>query len=183
MSKRIVDACCLINFFAAGNEESIFQTCGQFWIPAQVQNETLRVRRADEDDPAALVWQEIDLNEAVAAGYLHTCQLEGQAEIDAFVRFAMQLDDGEASCLAIALSRGWTVATDDRKARRIASENGIALISTPEVIQRWVDANSASGTDAGDLLRKIERFAKFRPRRSDPLYGWWVGLVDSSQDE
>ncbi len=31
-----------------------------------------------------------------------------------------------------------------------------------------------------DVLKKIELFAKFRPRRSDPLYGWWVGLTETT---
>jgi hypothetical protein len=178
MSERIIDACCLINLYASGEETSIFRACGEFWIPIQVQNEALRIRRVDEDDPTRLVSQDIDLGDAMNSGHVRTCQLEGQNEVDAYVRFAMQLDDGEASCLAIAESRGWTVATDDRKARRIASENGISQISTPELILKWVDATSPSETAIAELLRRIERFARFRPRRDDPLYGWWIGLSE-----
>ncbi len=179
MSERIIDACCLINLYASGKESSIFQACGEFWVPTQVQNEALRIRRVDEDDPARLVSQETDLGEAIAAGHIQMCQLEGQDEVSGFVRFAMQLDDGEASCLAIALSRGWTVATDDRKARRIASENGIALISTPELIRRWVDAMRPSKTTVSEILQRIERFSRFRPRRADPLHGWWTSLSEA----
>ena len=180
MSERIIDACCLINLYATGTEDSILQACGGFWVPAHVQNEALRIRRFDEDDPTRLVPQDIDLGDAISAGLIQTCQLEGQDEVDAFVRFAMELDDGEASCLAIAMLRGWTVATDDRKARRIASKNGIALIGTPELIQRWVDATSPSQATVSDVLKKIELFAKFRPRRSDPLHGWWTGLTEKT---
>ena len=180
MSERIIDACCLINLYASGKESSIFQACGKFWVPTQVRSEALRIRRVDEDDPTRLVSQDIDLGDATAAGFIQACQLEGQNEKDAFVRFAMQLDDGEASCFAIAMSRGWTVATDDRKARRIASENGIALISTPELIQRWVDAASPTEETVADVLKKIELFARFRPRRSDPLHSWWTDLTDTT---
>lgn len=179
MSERIIDARCLINLYASGKESSIFQACGEFWVPNQVQNEALCIRRVDEDDPTRLVSQEIDLGDAIAAGHIQKCQLEGQDELDAFVRFAMELDDGEASCLAIAKSRGWTVATDDRKARRIASESGISLISTPELIQRWVDSTSPDEATAGALLRRIERFARYYPRRGDPLHGWWTGLGET----
>lgn len=181
MAERIIDACCLINLYATGTEDSIFQACGGFWVPAQVQNEVLRIRRFDDDEPTRLEPQDIDLGDAIAAGLIQTCQLERRDEVDAFVRFAMQLDDGEASCLAIAMSRGWIVATDDRKARRIASENSIALISTPELIQRWVDAASPSEATVADVVKKIELFAKFRPRRGDPLHGWWVGLTDKAE--
>ena len=176
MSERIIDACCLINLYASGEEESILRACGGFWIPAQVRSEALRIRRVDEDDPTRLVPQEIDLGGAIKAGYIRQCQLQGQEELDAFVRFAMQLDDGEASCLAVAESRGWSVATDDRKARRIASENGIPLTSTPELVRRWIDATSPDHAAITELLRRIERFARFCPRRADPLHGWWVAF-------
>jgi hypothetical protein len=176
MSERIVDACCLINLYATGTEDAILEACGGFRLSAQVQDEALCVRRIDEDDSTRLVTQDLDLGDAMAAGLIRICRIQAQDELDAFVRFAMELDDGEASCLAIAGSRGWIVATDDRKARRIASENGIALTSTPELIQRWVDATSPSEATVADVLMRIELFAKFRPRRDDPLHDWWTGF-------
>ncbi len=179
MTERIIDACCLINLYASGQEASILQACGKFCVSSEVQREALRIRRVDEDDPTRLVSQDLDLGDAIAAGQIETCQLEGQDELDVFVQFAMELDDGEASCLAIAASRGWTVATDDRKARRIASESGIALTSTPELIQKWVAETSPDEPAIVELLRSIERFARFRPRRTDPLHAWWVGLSDN----
>jgi hypothetical protein len=181
MSERIIDACCLINVYASGKEASILQASGKFHVPDEVRNEALRIRRVDDDDPTRLVPQDIDLGDAIAAGYIKSCQLDGQDELDAFVRYAMELDDGEASCLAIAASRNWTVATDDRKARRIASENGITLTSTPELIQKWVAETSPVEATIVESLRSIERFARFRPRRTDPLHGWWVGFSDKDE--
>jgi hypothetical protein len=183
MSERIIDACCLINLYASGKEESILRACGGFWIPDHVRSEALRIRQVDEDDPTRLVSREIELENAIKAGYIRECQLEGQEELDAFVRFAMQLDDGEASCLAVAESRGWTVATDDRKARRIASENGILLISTPEIVRRWIDTTSPDEATVVELLKRIERFARFRPRRADPLHDWWVASGGEDDDD
>lgn len=182
MAERIIDACCLINLYASGQEASILHACGGFSVSDEVRDEALWIRRVDEDDPTRLVSQEIDLADAIAAGHIRKCRLEEQDELSAFVRFAMELDDGEASCMAIAESRRWTLATDDRKTRRIALENGIALTSTPELIQKWVDATSPSEATAVDLLRRIEPFARFRPRRADPLHGWWIGLADEDDD-
>ena len=179
MTERIVDACCLINLYASSEECSILRACGEFWVPPQVQREALRICRCDPADPTKLVSQDLDLSNAIAAGLIQTCQVEGPDESDAFIRYAMQLDDGEAACLAVAQVRRWTVATDDRKARRIASENGIALISTPELIERWAHADSPHRKLLAEVLRRIERFAKFRPRRTDPLYAWWVELSEA----
>lgn len=182
MTERILDACCLINLYASGEEAGICRASGEFYVCDEARGEAPRIRRVDDDDPTRLVSREIDLGPAIAAGTIQKCQLEGQDELDAFVRFAVELDDGEASCLAIAKSRGWTVATDDRKARRIASENGIALIGTPELIQKWANATAPDEATVGALLRRIERFARYRPRRSDPLYGWWIGLSEKDDD-
>ena len=180
MSKRIIDSCCLINLYASGKEVSIVRACGECYIPDEVRSEALRIRQVDEDDPTRLMPRDIDLGTAIAAGVFRTCHLEGHDELDAFVRFAMELDDGEASCLAIAQSRGWVVATDDRKAQRIASENDIELISTPKLIQKWMRATSPDEAMVVEVLGKIERFGRFRPRRTDPHHGWWVGLSDKN---
>jgi len=174
MKERILDACCLINLFASGEKTSILQACGEFCVSEQVASEALRIGGIDDEDPSRLVPREIDLEAVIRSGLIKACRLEGPAEVEAFVRFAMELGDGEASCLAIAKSRGWTPATDDRKARRIASENGIALTSTPELIQEWFQATGAEEATLIGLLQNIERFARFRPRRPDPLHAWWM---------
>lgn len=178
MAERIIDACCLINLFATGKEISIFEASGGFCVSEQVQGEALSIRKVDDDDSTRLVPKEIDLGDAITTGLIHPCHVDGQDELDSFIQFARNLDDGEASCLAIAKSRGWTVASDDRKARRIASENNIALVSTPELIREWVGVTSASELAVAEVLRLIERFARFRPRRTDPLHDWWSGLSD-----
>lgn len=181
MSEQIIDACCLINVYASGKNESILRTCGKLWIPEQVREESLSIRRVDEDDPSKLVPEEIALEQAIAEGYLELCDLEGTQEFSSYVNFATQLGDGEAACLAIALSRGWTVATDDRKARRIAGELGISLVSTPELVNRWVQATSPAEELVVEVLKNIERFARFRPRKADSLHGWWMDLTDESK--
>ena len=43
-------------------------------------------------------------------------------------------------CLALAESRGWLVATDDRKAIRVAQQAGLTVLSCPELIKTWADA-------------------------------------------
>jgi hypothetical protein len=177
MAERIVDACCLINLFASGAISDLLAACGaDFYVPDKVLSETLTIRQPDPADAAQLIAVPIDLGAMLGAGRLHECQLEGQVELDAFVQFASQLDDGEACCLAIAQSRGWMVATDDRKAIRIAGEMGIAVTTTPELVKKWIDDRSPLQLEIRDLVRRIERFANFRPHRSSPLHAWWVAL-------
>jgi len=61
--------------------------------------------------------------------------------LDSFIQFAVKLGDGEASCLAIAKSGGWTIA------RRASLLRINALTSAPELIRKWVDARQVQGND------------------------------------
>jgi predicted nucleic acid-binding protein len=53
-----------------------------------------------------------------------TAEYRLQSELDQF------LDPGEASCLALATSRGLTFVTDDLAARRLATDRGVSLTGT-----------------------------------------------------
>lgn len=179
MADWIVDACCLINLYASGKPESILASCaGEFCVSPEVLRESLSIRRPDADDPALLVSAPIELSGAISAGLIKECRLEEDIEIEAFVEFAAQVDDGEASCLAIARSRKWVIATDDRKAIRLAAEAGVALVTTPELLQKWGEATRPGDEILAEALQNIELFARFRPRRSDPLYDWWTSLSE-----
>jgi hypothetical protein len=70
------------------------------------------------------------------------------------------------------------VATDDRKAMRLAAESGVSVVTTPELVERWVKATAPANKEVADAIRCIERFAKFRPRRGSPLYEWWAALSE-----
>jgi len=177
MADQIIDACCLINLYASGSEAAILQACGGVFISDEVRAEALTIRQPDPGDPSKLVAVTIDLSDVLSTGLLRECRIESEDELDAFVKFATMIDDGEASCLALAQSRGWIVATDDRKAIRIATESGISVITTPELVQRWIDLNVPDEDEVVEALRRIERFASFRPHRSSPLHGWWDSLV------
>lgn len=180
MADQIIDACCLINLYASGRIHNILPACGgDFYISEQVGRESLSIREPDPHDPSVLVVSPLDLSVPLSTGLLLSCRVEGATEIQSYVEFATELDDGEASCLAIAKSRGWLVATDDPKAIRVASESGIAIITTPELIERWVKATGPSQSEIIDTFRRIERFASFRPRRASPLHAWWMSLSQS----
>lgn len=180
MAKNIVDACALINLFASGKAAEVITAYGgAFYVSEQVRGESLMIRRPDEKDAAKFVSAPIDLGTALSSGLLQSCRVEGDAEAAAYIEFATQVDDGEASCLAIAKCRGWAVGTDDRKAIRVATEAGIQVITTPELIERWAAETSAANNQISEVLRAIERFARFRPRSSSRLYDWWTGFSEA----
>ncbi len=175
MPQQIVDACCLINLYASGSMLDILRAIvGGIYVPVLVTHESLFVRKEDDQDPTALVPDRIDLTHALAAGLLHQCDLENEVEAEYFVQFAAGVDDGEAMCLALAKCRQWTVATDDRKAIRVAITEGIDTISTAEIVKFWADKCKVADEALAESLRRIERYARFRPRKGSPLQKWWT---------
>ena len=174
MPDQIVDACCLINVYASGNPLEILRAlAGEVFVPDVVKHESLFIRREDDQDKSVLISQAIDLSDALADGVLRECKLESEQEADEFVRLASILDDGEAACMALAKCRSWIVATDDRKALRVAQAEGVPTITTPEIIKRWADSRSIEVGGLTDVVRKIERYAKFIPHKNAVLFSWW----------
>ena len=180
MADQIIDACCLINLYASGRPQAIIPACGGgFYVSEEVRRESLSIRQVDPADASLLIPSPINLGPEISNGLIKECRLETKEEIESYVNFAIEVDDGEASSLAIAKSRNWRVATDDRKAIRLASESGIAVITTPEILERWVRNTNPTDDEIAQAIRAIERFAKFRPRRGNPMYDWWASMLPS----
>jgi predicted nucleic acid-binding protein len=95
--------------------------------------------------------------------------------LDRFTYYAtMFRSDGEAMCLAIAEQRGWIVATDDRKAIRVAQQAGMTVVSCPALVRAWADANGPDQSTLHKVLQNIEALAQFKPNPTMPEYQWWV---------
>jgi hypothetical protein len=143
----VVDACCVINLAAADALDTWLGELGLRWmLPGAILAEALFLRRSREpaaDDVGSSTadpTREPILLDSLAPGLLTVVRPETEVELAAYVTFASELDDGEAMALAIAQSRGWQLATDDRKAIRLAGEAGVPVLTTPTVVKRWVDA-------------------------------------------
>lgn len=68
-----------------------------------------------------------------------------------FSLMAQRLNAGEASCLAIAATRGYRVFTDDRDARELAARWRIPVSGTLGLLLRLVDLRILS-LDEGNIL-------------------------------
>src|SRR3954463_3087739 len=139
MPAVILDACGTLNLYASGQFVPILAALRHDWfIPAAVERESQQYRQPDPADPEKLIALPIDLAPAIGAGVLSRCDCEGNEETELYVELAARIgDDGESMGLAIVKCRGWSVLTDDKKARRIAAEIGVAVLSTPGVMKRW----------------------------------------------
>jgi predicted nucleic acid-binding protein len=78
-----------------------------------------------------------------------------KAEIPRYHQFLRSLNAGEAACLAIAITRGCRILTDDRDARELARSLRIPLSGTLGVLVRLVDIGYLSQDEADTLLLQM----------------------------
>lgn len=87
-------------------------------------------------------------------------------EMAHFERFRLVVDEGEASCLAVALSRGGTLFSDDRDVRRYAQRLGVAVSGTLGVLALLVRSQHLSLTQADTLLQAMIQEGYYSPVKS-----------------
>ena len=173
MSDAVIDSCCLINLCAAGNLRELLSTLKLSWhVPDAVLREALFLRGVDEE--GRVVKERVELEGIVKKGILGTCSVEPGDESELYVQLAAVVDDGEAMALAIAKSRGWLLATDDRLAIRCAEDMAVRIITTPELMKRWADAARKARHQIASALRRVQERARFVPGPRCPLYDWWA---------
>jgi len=171
-----LDACCLINLLATSRMEEIlgvlpFRFATSRFVATQ---EVLAIARdAGEDMP--LEREVIPAAILENSEHLTLLDLSTEQELADFVRFAADLDDGEASVCALALAHDGGIATDDRKALSVLSRETpqILTVQTSELLHNWALLSSAPRSEISRVLRSIEGRARFHPRRGAPRFEWW----------
>ncbi len=177
MPHAAIDACCLIDLLASGSAEAILQASGLTWhIPSIVQGEVRYRRQHDPAQPGKTVNVPADLTAMISSGILILCDLQNQGELDRFTHYAavFRSNAGEAVCLALAEQRNWIVATDDRKAIRVAQQAGLTVVSSPELIKAWADASRPDQATLVKVLEDIQVLAQFKPGPTMPGCQWWL---------
>ena len=173
----ILDACVLLNLIATGIIKDILTLIAQnSMVCILVKNESLYLRKENDINESELV----DIDDLLNQGVIQLCDCETAMEQELFVNLVASLDDGEAMSLAIALSRNWHLATDDKKARRVFSENSQnkkLLISTSDLIREWTENENSDDSVIKPILLKVERKASFRPPKSDTNLQWWKDIL------
>ena len=106
-SPIVFDACCVFNLIASGCFLEIITA-----IPTQItiaqtvwEEELINFDRFEESD-------RLQLDESVNNEIIQIVDFESESETDLFVNYvAILKDDGESAIGAIAISRGWAIAT------------------------------------------------------------------------
>ncbi|MEX2288689.1 MAG: hypothetical protein WD648_16460 [Planctomycetaceae bacterium] len=182
MPNAAIDACCLIDLLASGEADAILRSSGFTWnLPTAVQAEVQYRRQHDPDHPGQTKNVPVDLSPMTESGVLTVCSPQTLSELDLFTQYATIFrSDGEAMCLAIARERKWIVATDDRRAIRIAQQAGLGVVSCPQIVKAWTDATSPNQASLHRVLQEIRVLAQFKPNPTMPEFKWWMDELAST---
>lgn len=179
-SHLVIDACCVLNFCASGNFIAILQA-----IPAQVvvsevvkEKELKTLQSLEGDDNEGV----IQFETAIKQGLLLVVDFESESEEEKFVNYAFELrDDGESATCAIAISRGWGMATDDKKAIAFFQQEAphLQILSTLEIVKHWSEEANLDPAAVGIALKAIRVKGRYIPHRNHPLLSWWETIIDN----
>jgi predicted nucleic acid-binding protein len=89
------------------------------------------------------------------SGWLRLTAPSGNDELRLLGQLPSALHRGEASCLAIAIQRGWAFLTDDARARRAAQERGLDTSGTLGVLLQCIKNKRLSVEEADSLLEQM----------------------------
>ena len=173
----ILDACCIINLFGSGCVCEILRALpARFWIAKFVYEREALYTLVD---PASDQRERINLDSLISEQIIRIVDLDSEDEAATLVDLVTTLEDGEAHTCALALHRGFIIATDERKVLNLIRKSmpSLRTRTTTELIKSWADVADPPEKRLGDVLRRVRSHARFVPSRQDPLWEWWIALV------
>lgn len=174
MDDHVIDCCSLINLYAGwGGLKELGDFRRTWHVCAAVLDEAEFTREFGPDGTPQMV--PLDVNALIQIGTCMSARPETAQEIEDYVNFATEVDDGEAQALAIAKHRGFVLLTDDRKAVKVAQRPDVAVrtTSTPNILQSWGELDLGNEARLREVVRRIAVLARFSPHKDSPDYAWW----------
>lgn len=155
MPDYIFDTTVLPNFAAAGRLNLLEQRYrGTAYMTVEVSDELRKGAKAGytylEDIPQ---WTE----GAGPGEWIGVLIPQSVDELGLRSQFDDRLGAGEASCLALAISRGLILVTDDLAARRLAQEWNVSVTGTVGILIALVRTDVLSLQEANDILTTMIR--------------------------
>ncbi len=107
-----------------------------------------------------------EINQAIKDGWLEERAFKSRREKAIFEKLSTSLGSGEASCIAIAHSRGYLFASDDRAAREEASVLTVKITGTIGILLRGIKKKVIDLNEGERLLKLMIKAGFFSPIRS-----------------
>jgi len=103
---------------------------------------------------------------ALQKDWLRETVLESGPEKILFEKLSMSLGLGEASSIAVAKTRGWTFACDDKAAREESESIGVRLTGTIGILMKAAKKKTLAASEADDILALMIKNGFYSPLKS-----------------
>jgi len=178
VADHIIDCCSLINLHSGwGHLDELLELGAEWHVCEAVALEAQYVREYSANNTKQLI--QLNLQPALDKKILTSLKPESDAELEDYVSFAAEIDDGEAQALAIAKHRNFVLLTDDKRATKFAQQSsiGVRVTTTPEVIHRWSKLSAHNERRLSIVIPRIVDLARFSPASDAALFLWWTGYT------
>ncbi len=164
----LLDTCCIINLHATGFMSEILRSLATTVVVV----EDVRIEVKSLELQPYVTEGVIILDDFVGNEYNLSIQIAIETKGD--------LDNGESAVGAVAISRSWAIATDDRPAKNYFQQRApsIQVISTPELLDHWATLTNPSSDNLKFALRNIEQKGRFLLGAQHSYYKWWRKACD-----
>lgn len=148
------------NFASIGQLELLRRLYETLYISTQVHKE---IQTGLEEGYKFYTGIDQLIHPFVAQGWIRLTSMSDEEELRTFGMLPSHLHQGEASCLAIAHNRGWTLLTDDQAARKQAISLGIRLSGTLGCLILAIERDLCALERANHWLSEMIRFGYRSP--------------------
>lgn len=152
----LADTSVLINFLAVDRLDLIERHGSRFMITDHVGQEVL----------THYAEQFARLQNALTQGILEPISVTAQEEVETFAQLtgAGRLGHGECSAIAVAAHRGYTLAIDDKRARKqaLALRSTLQVIATQDLMLSMIKTGLLSANDADAIKNEWETRYRFK---------------------
>lgn len=160
MPEIVFDCCCLSNFALSGSLFILEERFGtSAFITNYVSAEILRGTQQGHEDLEKV-------QEALKKGWLEEVVLGSQKERSLYETLSVSLGLGEASSIAVAKSRGFSFASDDRAARREAGLLDVKLTGTIGILKIAASHKIINLSEGNLILAKMIDRGFYSPVKS-----------------
>lgn len=186
MDGVILNACCLRNIYASGYMDTILEALPIPTMIARIvyQEQQLRILRKNQERDGFVI-ERIDLQPMLNTGLLVVASLTSEAEEARMIDLAAVLEDDEATTAALALHRRWVIGVDGPSTTTLLRQHlpDIQIVSTPILIQHWIDYSRPPSRALRDALQNIHQGTGYMPPVHHPLYPWWQEVLETTKNE
>lgn len=175
MTHYCLDACSIINLFCGWEGIEELHTFGTSWsttTTALREFKEVRIQQAD----GTIIRSPIEHSVVLQQYPLAILSDLSDSELETATDLSIEIDDGEAECLAVALHRDLVFVSDDSLAIAVAESRGVQAASSLDLISQWADLDPSRSALLLSILERIELLARYVPPRNHPRRGWWEGI-------